>query len=91
MTSESGLTSGQLRPRLLKGESAQAFLSTAFICASEQPRPITGELYHPVQLRNLLSVGPFFVKEETWLTVNFAGRWARYGFLQLYLMMHSCS
>jgi len=65
MASGSELASDQLRPRLLKGESVQAFLSAAFLHTSEQARPITTELHNPIQLRSLLSVGHCSVSNST--------------------------
>jgi hypothetical protein len=47
-------------PRLLKGETSQAFLTTTVFHAAEKISFIRNEDFNPARLRDLLSVKPFF-------------------------------
>jgi hypothetical protein len=80
--------SGQLRPRLLRGESTQAFLSATFFHASEQTSVISGESFNLPQLRSLLSIRLFFVVKG--YADILPGSRDGYEFLRTYLIMLCC-
>ncbi|KAF7308315.1 VWFA domain-containing protein [Mycena chlorophos] len=53
-----------LQPFLVAGETAVSILTKTFVAATPVERRIPGEVFSPIKLRNLLSVGPISLSPE---------------------------
>ncbi|KAJ7583113.1 hypothetical protein C8J56DRAFT_202132 [Mycena floridula] len=59
-----GFQKEQFQPRLLAGETTQAFMTTKYIPPARHQRPINGDVYSSIKLQDLLAQGSLRLSEQ---------------------------